>query len=133
MEGDPLYRSRRRGIWRQVFSQRLGEELPRASVIVAAAGTGPAVAICLAGELRTPLVVASGRDWLALRIRQLAARAGVTVVEDAVLAAKLYKSVRVGSSIPRRMYEAIADAMLRTRNAETRRRGEKARPVSRDR
>jgi flagellar biosynthetic protein FlhB len=56
-------------------------------------------------------VVAKGADWLALRIRQIAAAAGVPIVERPPLARMMYESVEVGQEIPERFYEAVAEIL----------------------
>jgi flagellar biosynthetic protein FlhB len=56
-------------------------------------------------------VVAKGRDYLALRIRQRAIDQGVPIVENRPLAQALYKSVEVGQEIPPHLYRAVAEIL----------------------
>jgi len=54
---------------------------------------------------------AKGADLLALRIREIAAEAGVPIVERAPLARALYKLVDVGQEIPEQFYSAVAEIL----------------------
>jgi len=59
----------------------------------------------------TPVVVAKGKNYLALRIRTIARENGVPVVENPLLAQALYKSVDVGREIPPHLYRAVAEVL----------------------
>ena len=59
----------------------------------------------------TPVVVAKGKNYLALRIRQRAIENGVPLVENPPLAQALYKSVDVGREIPPHLYKAVAEVL----------------------
>ncbi len=108
MEGDPLLRWRRKSIARQVSSQRLATEMPRATVVVAAPLPGPAVAIRYEEGMSGPRIAAAGRDWMGMRIRQLAARHGVKVVEDRALAMNLFRSAKAGAAVPKSLFDRVA-------------------------
>jgi flagellar biosynthetic protein FlhB len=58
-----------------------------------------------------PKVVAKGRNYLALRIRQKAIEAQVPLIENPPLAQALYKSVDVGQEIPAQFYRAVAEIL----------------------
>jgi len=58
-----------------------------------------------------PVLLASGRGKEAQRIIDIAQEAGVTVVEDAALAALLNTSVKPGDFIPTWCWEAAAKAL----------------------
>lgn len=111
MEGDPLMKRRRREVQMRLAMQRVQRDVPRADVVV----TNPThVSIALrydAATMQAPKVVAKGADWLALRIRQIAAAAGVPIVERPPLARMMYESVEVGQEIPERFYEAVAEIL----------------------
>lgn len=111
MEGDPKMKARRRQVQFQLAMQRLRKEVPKADVIV----TNPthlAVAIRYeAASMPAPKVVAKGRDYMALRIRQLAADHGIPIVERRPLARVLYETVEVGQYIPEKFYRAIAEIL----------------------
>lgn len=111
MEGDPLIKQRRGRIARQLALQRISSAVPRADVVV----TNPThFAIALrydAQTMKAPKVVAKGADFLAMRIRQLAALHGVPLVERKELAQALYKSAQVGQEISPQFYNAVAQVL----------------------
>jgi flagellar biosynthetic protein FlhB len=61
--------------------------------------------------MATPVVVAKGKNYLALRIRQRGLDHGVPLVENPPLAQALYKSVDVGREIPVHLYRAVAEVL----------------------
>jgi flagellar biosynthesis protein FlhB len=63
------------------------------------------------GSRRPPLVVAKGKNNLALRIRAMANDSGVPIVENPPLARGLYDSVQVGQEIPVQLYRAVAEVL----------------------
>lgn len=119
MEGDPLLRWRRRSVARQMSSQRLATELPRATVVVAAPMPGPAVAIRYEEGMAGPRIAGAGRDWMGMRIRQLAARHGVSVVEDRALAASLFKSAKFGAAVPKSLFDQVAQVIADLPNRQS--------------
>jgi flagellar biosynthetic protein FlhB len=62
-------------------------------------------------SMAAPLVVAKGKNYLALRIRQLAIENQVPIVENPPLAQALFKSVEVGQEIPPHLYRAVAEVL----------------------
>ena len=71
-----------------------------------------AVALKYKGEaMSAPTVVAKGADFLAWRIREIAAAAGVPIVERSALARMLYTEVAVGREIPGKFFEAVAEIL----------------------
>lgn len=111
MEGDPLMKRRRREIQMKLAMQRVQRDVPKADVII----TNPThLAIALRYDpnaMTAPKVVAKGADWMAYRIRQVAAAAGVPIVEKRELARLMYDAVQVGSEIPERFYKAVAEIL----------------------
>ena len=110
-EGDPDHRKRRLRMQQQLAMQRVSSAVPRADVIV----TNPQhVSIAIAYDpetMRAPMVVAKGLDHLALRIRQLAYRHEVPVVERPPLARALHREVEVNRPIPASFYRAVAEVL----------------------
>jgi len=64
-----------------------------------------------ADSMAAPVVVAKGKNYLALRIRQIAVENMIPIVENPPLAQALYKSVEVGQEIPASFYRAIAEIL----------------------
>ncbi|MEX0886480.1 MAG: flagellar biosynthesis protein FlhB [Phycisphaeraceae bacterium] len=111
MEGDPLVKQRRTRVARQIAMQRIAQQVPSADVIV----TNPthyAVALRYDSEtMRAPKVIAKGADFLAMRIRQIAATHGIPIVERKPLAQALYAGVEIGQEVPPEHYTAVAEIL----------------------
>jgi len=109
MDGDPLVKQRRARVARQLAMQRMAQAVPQADVIV----TNPThYAIALKYDnatMQAPKVVAKGADFMAMRIRQIAALNGIPLVERKPLARALYAGVEVGQEVPHEHYAAVAE------------------------
>ncbi len=110
-EGDPLVKSRIRRIQREMARRRMMQEVPKADVVI----TNPieiAVALKYDEEkMEAPKVVAKGAGVLALKIREIARRHGVPIVENRLLARMIYKMVDLGEEIPESLYKAVAEVL----------------------
>jgi flagellar biosynthetic protein FlhB len=110
-EGDPLVKSRIRQRQRSIAQRRMMHEVPKADVVV----TNPthyAVALKYDSELHNaPIVVAKGQRLLALKIREIAERNNVPIVENPPLARTLYLTVEIGEEIPAELYQAVAEIL----------------------
>jgi|Deesub1362A_J573_1020465.scaffolds.fasta_scaffold00398_27 flagellar biosynthetic protein FlhB len=106
-EGDPRVKSRIRSIQYEMARRRMMQEVPKATVVV----TNPVhLAIALKYEdkkMPAPKVVAKGAGVIAEKIKDIAKKHGVPVVEDKPLARMLYK-VELDSYIPQELYRAVA-------------------------
>lgn len=111
MEGDPQIKQRRRQLQMQRAMQRAQQDVPTADVIV----TNPThFSIALKYDpstMTSPKVVAKGADFLALKIREIAAEHGIPILERPPLARALYKDVEVGQEIPEKFYSAVAEIL----------------------
>lgn len=110
-EGDPLLKARMKSIAREMARKRMMQEVPKADVIV----TNPThIAVALrydTEKMAAPRVVAKGADLVAQRIKELARKNGVPIVENVPLARALHKSVKIGKSVPRSLYQAVAEVL----------------------
>lgn len=110
-EGDPQIRARIRAVQREVARRRMMQAVKKADVVV----TNPThIAVALVydkSSMSAPKVVAKGADFLAQKIKQVAAEAGVPLVENVPLARTLYKTVKIGHGIPRALYQAVAEVL----------------------
>ena len=87
------------------------KEIPNATAVVVNP-THYSVAIRYEMEtMAAPRVLAKGKNYLALRIRQIAVDHQVPVVENQPLAQALYKSAEVGQEIPPHLYRAVAEVL----------------------
>lgn len=111
MEGDPQIKGKRMQMAREIASQRLGHAVPEADVII----TNPthfSVAIKYDSlSMNAPRVTAKGADEIALRIRQLARKHDVPVIERPPLARALYWGVEIGHEVASEHYEAVAEIL----------------------
>jgi flagellar biosynthetic protein FlhB len=108
MEGDPQVKARIRSLQREMARRKMMDQVPQASVVV----TNPthlAIALLYDPEKNdAPIVVAKGRDLVALRIKKIAEENDVPLYEDKPLARAMYDMVEVGSPIPGEFFEAVA-------------------------
>jgi flagellar biosynthetic protein FlhB len=111
VEGDETTKRRiiQKGLSR--IMQRIAKSVPKAHVVV----TNPThYSVALQydrGTDKAPRVVAKGKGFVALRIREIARANGVPVLERKPLARALFKSVEVGSEIPRELFKAVAEVL----------------------
>ena len=109
-EGDPQIKAaiRRR---QQQLMNRMIAAVPKADVVV----TNPthyAVAIKYDPlTMQAPIVVAKGERLLALRIKEVAQKAGVPVLEEPPLARALFASVAIGNPVPANLFRAVAEVL----------------------
>ena len=110
-EGDPHIKQRIRKLRRDLLRRRMMQQVPKATAVIVNP-THFAVAIRFDSEtMASPIVVAKGKNWLALRIRQVAVENEVPIVENPPLARALYGAVEVGSAISPEFYKAIAEIL----------------------
>jgi flagellar biosynthesis protein FlhB len=111
MEGNPLIRGKIRRLRKDLLRRQMMKAVPTATAVIVNP-THFAVAIRYGYESSsTPVVVAKGKNYLALRIRQIAIENNVPLVENPPLAQALYKSVEVGQEIPPALYRAVAEVL----------------------
>jgi flagellar biosynthesis protein FlhB len=125
MEGNPMVRGKIKRLRRDLARRRMMKAVPTATAVIVNP-THYAVALRYSHEsMATPIVVAKGKNYLALRIRQLAIESGVALVENPPLAQALYKSVEVGQEIPPNLYRAVAEVLAYIHRLRTARRPSK--------
>ena len=111
MDGNPVVKARIRRIRRDLARRRMMKEIPTATAVIVNP-THYAVALKYSLEEKgAPRVVAKGKNYLALRIRQMALDNNVPLIENPPLAQGLYKSVDVGHEIPAHFYRAVAEVL----------------------
>ena len=111
MEGDPQLKGRIRRLRRDFLRRQMIKEVPKATAVVVNP-THFAVAIRYDMEsMPCPMVVAKGKNWLALRIRQIAMENQIPIIENPPLARALYESIDVGRAVSPEFYKAIAEIL----------------------
>ncbi|MGC8766914.1 MAG: flagellar biosynthesis protein FlhB [Brevinematia bacterium] len=110
-EGDPQIKARIRELEQQILQRRSINEVPKADVVI----TNPThFAVALKYDpsyMIAPTVIAKGIDAVALKIREIAEKNGVEVVENRPLARALYYSVDIGEEIPPEYYSIVANIL----------------------
>ncbi|MBX7132213.1 MAG: EscU/YscU/HrcU family type III secretion system export apparatus switch protein [Fimbriimonadaceae bacterium] len=110
-EGNPEIKSRIRRIRRELLRRRMMSAMPSATAVVVNP-THFAVALRYTPEgSSAPIVVAKGKNYLALRIRERALAYQIPVIENPPLAQALYRQVEVGQEIPAGLYQAVAEVL----------------------
>ena len=121
-EGDPTAKGRIRQLRIARMRKRMMAEVPKASVII----TNPthfAVALQYERGMNAPLCLAKGVDAVALKIREIAAKHNIPIVENPPLARALHATVEIDKEIPVEHYKAVAEVIgyvMRLRRAISR-------------
>jgi flagellar biosynthetic protein FlhB len=106
-EANPLIRAAVRSKALALARNRMMADVPSADVIVVNP-THVAVALRYQPGKGAPRVLAKGADHVAARIREVAERNRIPMVEDVPLARTLYAAVEIGQEIPAELFEAVA-------------------------
>ena len=110
-EGDPQIKARIRAAQREMSRRRMMSNVPTADVVV----TNPthyAVALKYDPEKAgAPVVVAKGRDAVAMKIRELARDNNVPILEAPPLARALHAHCELDQMIPAALYTTVAEVM----------------------
>ena len=109
--GDPKVKARIRSVQMEMARRRMMEAVPEADVVI----TNPThLAIALkfdAREMIAPRVLAKGSGHIAQRIREIAVKHQIPLVEEKPLAQALFKMVDIGEYIPVELYRAVAEVL----------------------
>jgi flagellar biosynthetic protein FlhB len=108
-EGDPFVKARMRSLSMDRSRRRMIASVPSASFVVANP-THYAIALrYVREEGGAPVVVAKGKDLVALKIREVAEANGIPVLERKELARAMYDFVEVDRMIPQDFYRPVAE------------------------
>jgi len=110
LEGDPLIKARIRNIQREMARRRMISEIPQADVVI----TNPnhiAIAIRYKeGEDNAPKIIAKGINLMAEKIKDVARKYGIIIMENPPLARTLVK-LEIGWEIPPELFQAMAEIL----------------------
>ena len=110
-EGKPEVKSKVRQLQQEMAQRRMMEAVPDADVII----TNPthyAVALKYNHDsMAAPLVLAMGKDLIALKIREIAAFHEIEIFEAPPLARALYANCKLDQEIPAQLYFAVAQVL----------------------
>ncbi len=107
-EGDPHIKAKIRQLRQQRMKKRMMAAVPNASVVI----TNPthfSVALSYERGMSAPICVAKGADNVALKIREIAKKHDIPIVENVPLARALYATVDIDEEIPVEHYQAVAE------------------------
>lgn len=111
LEGDAQIKRRVRQLMRQIATQRMMAEVPKADVII----TNPThYAVALRYDpaaMPSPMLVAKGQRLIAERIREIALQHQVPIVQNPQLARTLYQTLEPGQHIPESLFRAVAEVL----------------------
>jgi len=110
-EGNPQIKARQRRQRATKTVRQMLVEVPKADVVV----TNPThFAIALRYDRKTmkaPKIIAKGTRLNALRIREIATRNQIPIIENKPLARMMFKYGKVGGEIPAQLYAAVAEIL----------------------
>ncbi|MFA6149069.1 MAG: flagellar biosynthesis protein FlhB [bacterium] len=110
VDGNPMIKSRIRSLMKEMARKRMMKEVPKATVVI----TNPVhLAVALRYDdksMSAPRIVAKGADHMSEKIKEIARRHGIPIVEDKPLARSLYK-FDVGAYVPEELYRAVASIL----------------------
>lgn len=110
-EGDPQVKRRMRTIQMERARKRYIRIIPEADVVI----TNPThFAVALKYDrtrMFAPVVIAKGADHLAQKIKEIARKNNVMLVENRFLARELFAQVKEGQEIPETLYAAVAEIL----------------------
>lgn len=118
MEGSPEIKRERKNFHREILEGGVEQKVKKSSVVI----TNPkhlAVGLCYKKEeAKLPYVTIKGKDGLALRIKDLAYRNNIPVIENVELAHSLYDEVDTNRYIPAKLIEPVAAVLRWLRSLE---------------
>jgi len=109
-DGDPKIKAKIRQLRQSRMRKRMMAAVPTATVVI----TNPthfAVALKYDRGMTAPVCVAKGQDVIALKMREIAAKNSVPVVENPPLARALYATVEIDQEINPEHYKAVAEVI----------------------
>jgi flagellar biosynthesis protein FlhB len=109
-EGDPLVKGKIRQLRMARSKKRMMAAVPTASVVI----TNPthfAIALQYERGMNAPICVAKGVDAMARKIREVAEKHGIPIVENPPLARALHATIEIDQEVPAEHYKAVAEVI----------------------
>lgn len=110
-EGDPQVKGRIRQLQRSMARKRMMSSVATADVVI----TNPThIAVALKYDplvASAPIVVAMGERLIARKIKEIAYKSGVPVMENKPLARALFAGAAIGHPVPPALYVAVAEVI----------------------
>lgn len=128
-EGKPEVKGKIRQMQQQMSQSRMMQAVPDADVVI----TNPthySVALRYDPEkMDTPILVAKGVDFMAMKIREIAKANDIEFVEAPMLARAVYHTTEAEQPIPQGLYVAVAQVLAYIFQIREYRKGRAERPV----
>jgi flagellar biosynthesis protein FlhB len=110
-DGDPLIKSKIKQKQREMSMNRMLTETKNADVLI----TNPthfAVALKYDQEtMAAPMIIAMGKDHIALKMREVAKENDIITMENKPLARALYFQTEIGDYVPEDLFKAVAEIL----------------------
>lgn len=110
-QGDPTVRSAQKRAALRILQKQMMDDIPTVDVVV----TNPthyAVALKYErGQDAAPVVIAKGQNLFAQKIKAIAGKHDVPIIENKPVARLLYRIGKVGHSIPAELYQVVAEIL----------------------
>ena len=110
-EGDPMIKARIRRIQREMANKRMMNDVPKADVVI----TNPTHIACAIQydpkSMAAPRLIAKGAGAIAEKIKEIARNNNVPVMENKPLARTIFKTLKIGQTIPRELFTAVAQVL----------------------
>lgn len=112
-EGDPRIRARLRELRREALKRSMAVSHTKNADVLLTNPTHFAVALrYVQGEMQSPQLVAKGTGTLAAKMRKIAARHNIPVVQNPPLARELYHQLQVDQHVPPLLYAQVARILV---------------------
>lgn len=124
-EGSPEIKQRMRKMRHEQSKKRVNQAVPQATVVI----TNPehyAIALrYISGRDEAPICVMKGLDLIAQKIKEVAEKNDIPIVESPPLARALYRDVEIDDTIPEEHFEAVAKILTYIMSLEAKRKQQK--------
>ena len=109
-EGDPHIKAQIRSIQQEMARKRMMADVPNADVIV----TNPThISIAIrydSEEMAAPIIIAKGADMVVMKIREVARKHEIPIIENPPVARLLHK-LDIGENIPEDLFKVVAEIL----------------------
>ena len=112
-DGDPRIRARLRQLRREALKRSMAVSHTKSADVLLTNPTHFAVALrYVHGEMQSPQLVAKGTGSLAARMRDIASRHNIPVVQNPPLARELYHRLELDQHVPPELYAQVARILV---------------------
>lgn len=127
-EGKPEVKGRVRQLQREISQRRMMQDVPQADVVITNPSHYSVALRYKQGQDDAPIVLASGVDEVAMKIREIAREHQIELVQAPPLARSIFYNSKVGEEVPSGLYVAVAQVLAYVFQLKEFRRRARARP-----